>query len=50
MCVIDEDGVIVIEAKVPSDPESIAEFLGKEAPHAVKVGFEKPPVLVPTWG
>jgi len=32
VCVIDEDGVIVVEAKVPSEPGAIAEFLGRESP------------------
>lgn len=49
VCVIDEDGVIVVEDKVPSEPEAIAAFLGREAPHAVKVGFETGPLSTWHW-
>ena len=40
VCVIDQDGKVLFEGKVPSDPGALAKMLGKRAPAAERIGFE----------
>jgi transposase len=40
MCVVDQDGKVLFEGKVPSDPGALAQAIGKRAPDAERVGFE----------
>lgn len=40
ICVLDEDGRVVFEGKVPSDPGALAALLRKRAPHIERIGFE----------
>ena len=40
MCVVDQDGKVLFESKVPSDPGALARVIGKRAPFAERIGFE----------
>ena len=40
VCVVDQDGKVLFEGKVPSDPGALARVLGKRAPAAERIGFE----------
>jgi transposase len=40
VCVVDQDGKVLFEGKVPSDPGALARMLGKRAPAAERIGFE----------
>src|ERR1700756_3525813 len=40
VCVVDQDGKIVFEGKVRSDPGALAKAIRKQAPAAERVGFE----------
>jgi transposase len=40
MCVVDQDGKVLFEGKVPSDPGALARAVGKRAPGAERIGFE----------
>jgi len=40
VCVVDENGKVVFEGKVASDPGALARVIGKRAPTAERVGFE----------
>src|SRR6188472_1381448 len=44
ICVVDADGRIVLEAKVPSDPEAIAGRLGELPGSFQRVGLEAGPL------
>ncbi len=47
ICVVDASGEIVCEKSVATTPETIAKFIGKRAPSAVRVGLESG--LLSTW-
>ncbi|WP_424135260.1 IS110 family transposase [Roseomonas chloroacetimidivorans] len=40
LCVVDGDGKVLFEGKVPSDPGALALVLRRRAPEAVRIGFE----------
>jgi transposase len=40
VCVVDQEGKILREAMVASDPDAIAQFIGAHAPHAARIGLE----------
>lgn len=40
MCVVDQDGKVLFEGKVASDPGALARVIGKRAPAAERIGFE----------
>ena len=40
MCVVDQDGKVLFEGKVASDPGALARMIGKRAPAAERIGFE----------
>lgn len=40
VCVVDQDGKVLFEGKVPSDPGALARVIGKRAPGAERIGFE----------
>ncbi len=40
MCVVDQDGKVLFEGKVPSDPGALARAINKRAPGAERIGFE----------
>ena len=40
VCVVDQDGKILFEGKVPSDPGALARVIRKRAPAAERIGFE----------
>ena len=40
ICVIDQDGKVLFEGKVASDPGALAKVIGKRAPAAERIGFE----------
>lgn len=40
VCVVDQTGKIIREGMVASDPDAIAEFIVKHAPHVVRIGLE----------
>jgi transposase len=44
VCVVDQEGAVLVEAKVASEPAAIAAFIRARAPQAVKVGFETGPL------
>ena len=47
ICVVDGSGEIVCETSVGTAPETIAKFIEKRAPSAVRVGLESG--LLSTW-
>lgn len=40
VCVLDQDGKVLFEGKVASDPGALARVIGKRAPAAERIGFE----------
>jgi transposase len=40
VCVVDQTGKIMREGIVASDPEAIADFIAKHAPHVARIGLE----------
>jgi len=40
VCVVDQTGKIKREGIVASDPDAIAEFIIKHAPHVARIGLE----------
>ena len=40
MCVVDQDGKVLFEGKIPSDPGALAKAIHKRAPAAERIGFE----------
>ena len=40
VCVVDQTGKVMREGMVASDPDVIAEFIAKHAPHAARIGLE----------
>ena len=40
VCVVDQTGKVIREGMVASDPDVIAEFVDKHAPHAARIGLE----------
>ena len=40
VCVVDQTGKVMREGMVASDPDAIAEFVAKHAPHAARIGLE----------
>src|SRR6476619_7431271 len=40
VCVVDQDGKVLFEGKVPSDPGALAKVISKRAPGAERIGFE----------
>jgi transposase len=40
MCVVDQNGKVVFESKVASDPGALARVMGNRAPAAERIGFE----------
>src|SRR3712207_6179191 len=40
ICVVDQDGKVLFEGKVPSDPGALAKAIHKRAPAAERIGFE----------
>ena len=40
MCVVDQDGKVLFEGKIPSDPGALARAIQKRAPSAERIGFE----------
>jgi transposase len=40
ICVVDQAGKIKHEGVVPSDPEAIATFISRHAPHVARIGLE----------
>jgi transposase len=40
MCVVDQDGKVLFEGKIPSDPGALARAIQKRAPLAERIGFE----------
>jgi transposase len=49
VCVVDQEGAVLVEAKVASEPATIAAFIRARAPQAAKVGFETGPLAVWHW-
>ena len=49
ICVVDDDGGIVSEGTVNSEPEAIAAFVKTNAPHAKRVGLETGPTTTWLW-
>ena len=47
VCVVDQTGKVMREGMVASDPDAIAEFVAKHAPHAARIGLET--VATSTW-
>ena len=40
LCVVDQDGKVLFESKIPSDPGVLARVIRKRAPEAERIGFE----------
>ena len=49
ICLVDEAGRVIGEAKLPTCPDAIAAWLGKKAPDLVRVGLETGPLAVWLW-
>ena len=49
ICVVDEEGHIRVEKKVPTCPNAITDFLAQGAPGLVRVGMETGPLAVWLW-
>lgn len=49
ICVVEEDGRKVVEGKVPTDPDAIAEWLAGKAGEIERVGMETGPLAVWLW-
>ena len=49
VCLVDEAGQVIGEAKLPTCPDAIATWLGKRAPNLVRVGLETGPMAVWLW-
>ncbi|SDL73598.1 IS110 family transposase [Paracoccus chinensis] len=49
ICVVDEEGHIQAEKKLPTCPDAIAGFLARGAPGLVRVGMETGPMAVWLW-
>ena len=49
VCVVDEEGRILVEKKIPTCPDAIASWLTKTVPDLVRVGMETGPLAVWLW-
>lgn len=49
ICVVDQDGIILAEAKVPTCPDAIVDWLTKRAEGLERVGMETGPLAVWLW-
>jgi transposase len=49
VCVADQEGTVLVEAKVASEPAAIAAFIRAWTPPVVKVGFETGPPAAWHW-
>ncbi len=49
ICVVDDNGEIVSEGTVISEPEAIAEFIKVKAPGATRIGLETGPTTTWLW-
>lgn len=49
ICVVDADGVVIVEQSVDSDPDCIADFVHMNAPGVQRVGLESGPTSVWLW-
>jgi transposase len=49
VCVVDQDGSIVSEGSVVSDPEAIATYVQDKAPEIHRVGLESGPTSIWLW-
>ncbi len=49
ICVVDDNGEIVSEGTVISEPEAIAEFIKVKAPQAKRIGLETGPTTTWLW-
>jgi transposase len=49
ICLVDQDGHVIGEAKLPTCPDAIAAWIGKEASDLARVGLETGPMAVWLW-
>ena len=49
ICIVDDEGRIQAEKKVPTCPDAINDFLAHSAPNLVRVGMETGPLAVWLW-
>lgn len=49
ICVVGQDGVLLAEAKVPTCPDAIAEWLAERTTGLERVGMETGPLAVWLW-
>ncbi len=49
VCIVDQKGAVKHEAMIPSDPESIAEFVRPHAECVVRIGLESGPTSTWLW-
>ena len=49
VCLVDETGRVISEAKLPTCPDAIAAWLGKKAADLTRVGLETGPMAVWLW-
>ena len=49
ICVVEEDGSKVVEGKVPTDADAIAEWLAGKAGELERIGMETGPLAVWLW-
>jgi transposase len=49
ICVVDENGKKIVEGKVPTDPDAIADWLAGRAGQLARIGMETGPLAVWLW-
>ena len=49
VCLVDETGHVISEAKLPTCPDAITAWLGKKAVGLTRVGLETGPMAVWLW-
>ena len=40
VCVLDANGVVAFEGRIPSEPASLVQLIRSKAPQAIKIGLE----------
>jgi transposase len=49
VCVLDANGVVAFEGRIPSEPASLVQLIRSKAPQAIKIGLETGATSVWLW-